>query len=99
MNLHPQTKYSLAIPAGKNWICYILCCSDNTLYTGITNNLEKRLSAHNSGTATKYTRARSPVKLVFVEQHANKSSALKREVEIKGMLRTEKLKLIGSAIR
>ena len=99
MTLHRQMKCSVAIPASGNWICYILRCADDTLYTGITNDLEKRLSAHNAGTATKYTRARGPVELVFVGSYADKSSALKREMEIKGLLRTEKLKLIESARR
>lgn len=70
-----------------------------TLYTGITNDLRKRLAAHNAGTATRYTRARGPVELVFVESCADKSSALKREMEIKSLLRTEKLALIESAMR
>jgi len=99
MTLHRHKKFSIAIPVSGNWICYILRCADNTLYTGITNNLEKRLSAHNAGSATKYTRSRGPVELVFLESLPDKSSALKREMEIKGLLREEKLKLIESAIR
>jgi putative endonuclease len=102
--MHPSisnlpAKCSVAIPPSGNWLCYILCCADDTLYTGITNDLEKRLAAHNAGTATKYTRGRVPVELVFVECCADKSSALKREMEIKSLLRTEKLALIESAIR
>ena len=77
-----------------SWVCYILQCSDGTLYTGITNDLEKRLAAHNAGTAAKYTRVRGPVKLVFVESCADKSTALKREMEIKGLTRAKKLELI-----
>jgi putative endonuclease len=100
--MHPLTsnrsaKYPVAIPPGGNWLCYILCCADKTLYTGITNDLRKRLAAHNAGTATRYTRARGPVELVFVESCAGKSAALKREMEIKSLLRTEKLALIESA--
>jgi len=79
------------------WVCYILRCSDDTLYCGITIDLEKRLLAHNQGTAAKYTRARGPVELVFKENCANKSTALKREMEIKGLTRTGKLELIKSA--
>lgn len=90
---HPA-KCSVAIPPCGIWLCYILCCADDTLYTGITNNLEKRLAAHNAGTAAKYTRARGPVELVFVESCADKSAALKREMEIKSLLRVEKLALI-----
>ncbi len=96
---NPKAKIPVAIPPSGNWLCYILCCADDTLYTGITNNLQKRLAAHNAGTATKYTRARGPVELVFVESCTDKSSALKREIEIKSRLRAEKLTLIESAIR
>jgi len=78
----------------NTWFCYILRCADDTLYTGITNNLEKRLTAHNAGTAAKYTRARSPVKMVFIEPCADKSSALKREIAIKKLNRERKLSLI-----
>jgi putative endonuclease len=95
---HP-VKCSVAIPPCGIWLCYILCCADDTLYTGITNNLEKRLSAHNAGTATTYTRARRPVELVFVESCSDKSSALKREMEIKSLVRPKKLALIESSIR
>jgi putative endonuclease len=80
-----------------NWICYILRCADDTLYCGITIDLEKRIAAHNQGTAAKYTRARGPVELVFMENCADKSVALKREMKIKGLSRTGKLALIKSA--
>ena len=79
------------------WICYLLRCSDDTLYCGITNDLEKRLAAHNAGTAAKYTRTRMPVELVFVEDCADRSAALKRELQIKGLGRPDKLALIASA--
>jgi putative endonuclease len=79
-----------------DWLCYILRCADDTLYTGITNDLDKRLAAHNAGTAAKYTRARGPVELVFVEGSADRSSASKREIEIKALVRVEKLALIRS---
>jgi Predicted endonuclease containing a URI domain len=82
-----------------NWLCYILRCADDTLYCGITNDLEKRLTAHNEGTAAKYTRARGPVELVFVEDCADRSSASKREMEIKALVRAEKLALIQSNLR
>jgi putative endonuclease len=95
---HPA-KCSGAIPPCGIWLCYILCCADDTLYTGITNNLEKRLAAHNAGTAAKYTRARGPVELVFVESCADKSAALKREMEIKSLLRPDKLALINVGAR
>jgi len=78
------------------WSCYILRCADDTLYTGITNDLEKRLAAHNAGTASKYTRARSPVELVFVQDCADRSAASKRESAIKNLTRAEKMVLISS---
>jgi putative endonuclease len=80
-----------------NWVCYLLCCADDTLYCGITNDLEKRLSAHNAGTAAKYTRSRGPVELVFTENCINRSVASKREMAIKKLTRAEKLALTGSA--
>lgn len=73
-----------------NWVCYLLQCADQTLYCGITNDLDKRLAAHNAGEGAKYTRGRSPVKLVYCETCADKSSALKREMEIKKMPRGAK---------
>lgn len=79
----------------SEWVVYILECSDNTLYTGITNNLEKRLEQHNnSNEGAKYTRARRPVKCVYSEIQDNRSEATKREFVIKKLTRTEKLKLI-----
>ncbi len=76
-----------------NWTCYLLECADGTLYCGITNDLEKRLAAHNSGEGAKYTRGRTPVRVVYREQCADKSAALKREREVKEMRRPEKLAL------
>lgn len=75
---------------------YILKCSDNTLYTGWTNNLEKRIRTHSKGKGAKYTRARLPIKLVYFEKYNDKISAQKREYEIKQKTRKEKLKLIKS---
>lgn len=73
---------------------YILKCSDNTLYTGWTNNLEKRLATHNSGKGAKYTKNRLPVELVYYEILDSKSSALKREYAIKKLPRHKKLDLV-----
>lgn len=74
---------------------YIVCCKDKTLYTGYTNNLEKRIHDHNfSKTAAKYTRSRRPVKLVYSENFRSLSKALKREIAIKKFSRVEKLILI-----
>ncbi len=74
---------------------YILKCADDTLYCGWTNDLEKRLAAHNSGTAAKYTRTRRPVKLVYYEEFETKQEAMSREFHIKRMSRLEKLALIN----
>lgn len=73
---------------------YILECSDGSLYTGWTNDLKKRLKAHNRGTASKYTRARLPVRMVYFEEAESKSAALKREAALKKLSRAQKLSLI-----
>lgn len=73
---------------------YILKCSDGTLYTGYTNNLEKRLKVHNSGKGAKYTRCRLPVELIYYEEYETKSEAMKREYIIKQLTREEKIKLV-----
>jgi putative endonuclease len=72
----------------------MLRCSDRTLYTGITSDLEGRLAAHRDGTASKYTRVRLPVRLVYQEPHPDRSSASKREAAIKKLSRSAKLELI-----
>lgn len=73
---------------------YILKCSDNSLYCGMTNNIEKRLKAHNNKTAAKYTRGRTPVKLIYYESGFTKGEALSREAQIKKLTREKKLDLI-----
>lgn len=73
---------------------YILKCADDTLYCGWTNDLEKRLKAHNSGKGAKYTRSRLPVTLVYYESFETSVEAQKREYQIKKLTRQEKLKLI-----
>ena len=77
---------------------YILRCADDTLYTGWTNSLEKRLKAHNSGKGAKYTKARLPVEIVYYEKFEDKKDAMKREYAIKQLSRKEKLKLIENFI-
>ncbi len=74
---------------------YILECSDNTLYTGWTTNIERRLEEHNSGIGAKYTRGRCPVKLRYVEEFASKEEALSREFAIKQLRRSEKIALFN----
>lgn len=73
---------------------YILTCADGSLYTGWTNDLEKRLATHNSGKGGKYTRSRLPVKLTYYEEFDRKIDAQSREWHIKQLSREEKLKLI-----
>ena len=75
---------------------YILRCADDTLYCGWTNNLQKRLAAHNAGTASKCTRSRRSVELVYYEEFATKQEAMRREYQIKRLSRQEKLELINS---
>ena len=77
-----------------NWYLYILRCGDGTLYTGITTDVEKRLTAHRAGKGAKYTRGRGPLELVYQEQLPDHSAALKREHEVKALSRQEKEKLI-----
>jgi predicted GIY-YIG superfamily endonuclease len=77
------------------WCVYILRCADGTLYTGITNDLTRRLAQHNAGTAAKYTRTRGPVTVAHTERAKNKSLALKREYAIKQLSRNQKELLIA----
>ena len=78
------------------WFVYIIKCKDGSLYTGSTNDLEKRFEAHKSGKGGRYTRSHIPEKIVFFEKCDNKIVALKREREIKNLERKEKIKLILS---
>jgi predicted GIY-YIG superfamily endonuclease/predicted GNAT family acetyltransferase len=76
------------------WWVYIAKCSDGTYYTGISNNINKRLDKHNTGCGAKYTKARAPLNLVYFERHLNRSLATKREHQIKQLTRQEKEKLV-----
>jgi putative endonuclease len=77
------------------WHVYMVRCSDGTLYTGITNDLKKRIEAHNSGKeGARYTRSRRPVKLVYSEQVESKSAAAKLEYQLKKLPRLKKIRLI-----
>lgn len=73
-----------------SWTVYILECADGSLYTGITNDLDGRIAAHNSGKGAKYTRGRGPVRLSYQEGCADRSTATRREREIKQLPRAEK---------
>ena len=77
------------------WV-YLLRCADGSLYTGITNDLTRRLAAHNSGRGAKYTRSRRPVELVWREEQPDRSAALRREAALKALPRSEKLALIAA---
>jgi putative endonuclease len=78
----------------SDWYVYILKCKDGSYYTGITKNLEKRIADHANGKGAKYTRGRAPLKLIHAETFENRSTASKREVEIKKLSRIEKEFLI-----
>ncbi len=82
-----------------NWTVYILQCADGTLYTGITNDLDARISAHEAGTGAKYTRGRGPFKLVFREVARDRASASRREIEIKALSRQAKEQLIKKPMK
>ncbi len=86
----------------KDWFVYIVECSDGSLYTGISTDLERRMAEHNNNEkplGAKYTRTRRPVTLVYHERVESRSIASKREMEIKGLGRDEKLKLIGGGLK
>lgn len=73
---------------------YVLNCADETLYTGYTTNVERRVAEHNAGEGAKYTRGRTPVEVVHVESYETRSAALSREHEIKQLSRAEKVRLV-----
>ena len=77
------------------WYVYMLRCGDDTLYTGMTDDVEKRFAAHAAGRGAKYTRGRGPLELVYTEELPDKSAALKREAAIKKLSRAQKLELCG----
>ena len=79
-----------------NWHVYIILCSDGTLYTGITTDLQRRFDQHVSGRGAKYFRGRQPHQIVYQENGLTRSAAGRRELEIKRLERTEKLTLISS---
>ncbi|MFA6162382.1 MAG: GIY-YIG nuclease family protein [Methylobacter sp.] len=81
-----------------DWQVYIILCTDNTLYTGITNDVARRFNQHADKQGAKYFRGRQPKQLVYVEPGHDRSSASKREVVIKKLPRLEKLELLGSEI-
>ena len=87
----------MAPPA--RWHFYLVECSDGTLYAGITNDLARRVALHNRGRASRYTRARLPVRLLYSEAHPDRSAAGKREARVRRMRRAAKLSLCRTASR
>ena len=83
----------------KEFFVYILRCRDNTFYTGYSNDLAKRLKAHNSGRGAKYTKSRLPVEIVYYEDKMSKSEAMRRECAIKKLSRKKKEELIAHQAR
>jgi predicted GIY-YIG superfamily endonuclease len=81
----------------NKWFVYLVRCRDGSLYTGITKDVARRCEQHNAGTASRYTRSRRPVALVYQEPQATQSLALKREAAIKAMSRPEKESLVRQA--
>jgi predicted GIY-YIG superfamily endonuclease len=83
--------------SADTWFVYIVQCADESLYTGIATDVDRRLEQHNAGTASRYTRSRLPVRVVYQETQATRSLALKREAAIKAMSRQKKEALIRLA--
>lgn len=77
---------------------YMVECADQTLYTGWTTDVERRLKDHNAGRGAKYTRERGPVRLVYVEELPDRRTAMQRELEIKRLRRVQKLQLIEGSV-
>lgn len=82
------------LPAARRWHVYIVRCADDSLYTGCTNDLLRRVDAHNTGKGARYTRSRRPVQVVWSVRVKDKSAALSREAKIKQLTRPEKLALV-----
>lgn len=79
------------------WFVYILLCADGSLYTGISNNPQQRFLDHKNGKGGRYTRLRKPLKMLYIEKLPSKSSALKRELQIKGWSREKKIRVLKLA--
>jgi putative endonuclease len=86
-------------PPSETWFLYLLRCRDGSLYTGVAKDLVRRCRQHNQGKASRFTRGRRPVRLVYQETHPNRSQAQKREAAVKALSRREKLALIRRAGR
>jgi putative endonuclease len=80
--------------AGAEWFFYIVRCRDNSLYSGVTNNLEERIKKHNQGSGARYTASHRPVILVHSEKYGSASEAKRREFEVKSWLKVKKERLV-----
>lgn len=83
--------------APSRWYCYLLACADGTFYAGITTDLARRLAQHSEGSASRYTRARRPVRLVYSEPHPDRSCATRRERQLKALPKAAKEALAQQA--
>ncbi|MBI5778653.1 MAG: GIY-YIG nuclease family protein [Planctomycetes bacterium] len=81
------------------WYVYFLRCSDNSIYTGITTDLESRVKRHNQGKGCKYTASRQPIKLIYSEKYPDKSQAARRESYLKGLTRIKKEEIVVGSLR
>jgi putative endonuclease len=88
-----------AVKSVSEWLVYIVRCADRSLYTGVTTDADKRVAEHNRGHGARYTRARLPVELVYVEPAVDRSAALRREREIKRMPSAAKQRIIDHHVR
>jgi putative endonuclease len=89
-----KTARGSAWDGGARWMLYLLRCRDGTFYTGITTDLDRRLAQHQEGAASRYTRGRGPVRVVYRESCASRSEALKRERAVKALSRGKKERLV-----
>jgi putative endonuclease len=78
----------------KSWVVYLLRCRDKSFYTGITNNIEKRITAHQNGTGAKYTRSRCPIKLIGISARLTRKEAMRLEIRIKRMPKEKKISAV-----
>jgi putative endonuclease len=88
----------VAYGGGDPWFLYILECSDGSFYTGVTKDIERRLGEHNQGKASRYTRTRRPVKLLYFEPCSDRAAALVRECAVKALSRKQKERLVENGI-
>jgi predicted GIY-YIG superfamily endonuclease len=93
--LNVVSEFDMAQKSPRRWWVYVLQCSDRSLYTGVTTDVSRRVRQHNAGTASKYTRSRRPVTVVYREIAAERGKALKREAAIKRLARPAKVSLIA----